>query len=521
MTTKNCSDCPSCITTQQGGTLMAGADTCHRFGYVLSRPNVDESVNVRIKNHYAASCDKHGEPRPGMGARLNAQVAAGDPDVMSQPPLDPNSNLQAHTCTACVNYIPPDVVKDELGWSSAMCAARGRLLSPALLIREASDCDFNRAGDHRDTTDGVILLPIYEPEPVTLSGNVGAPRILSIGARHRIDPREYPTDKPVSDEQRHVYHIRAWRKIDDPEGIHEPVFLPIFYGEELCGFDPRVGDAENAGYGNHRPDLYVDHQNILYDLAVELLELDETPVLIGGAGTGKTEIGCWLAWLMDVPFTRISISKGTEEYMLKGEGHLVVDPDTGQAITEFKLGRFSKAITKVGVVMVDEPNLKSDIFEFLRPMIDSAKQLIIEEAQGMNLRKTPATFLLCSMNPPHDPIYIGTEPMSAADIDRISPFWIDLPTPEVERAIIASHCADDDYLIPTETLDAIMNIAADLRGQIAEGTLPISWGMRPQIKVARKTKYYSIAKAYNRAILDGLEPEVREIVLTSVSSYTS
>ena len=48
---------------------------------------------------------------------------------------------------------------------------------------------------------------------------------------------------------------------------------------------------------------------------------------------------------------------------------------------------------------------------------------------------------------------------------------------------------------------------------IEDGTLALAWGLRSQIKVARKTKYYSLEKAYRRAVLDGMEPEVVNSVM--------
>lgn len=66
-----------------------------------------------------------------------------------------------------------------------------------------------------------------------------------------------------------------------------------------------------------------------------------------------------------------------------------------------------------------------------------------------------------------------------------------------------------------------MKISADLRAASdhENGTLPISWGIRPAIKVARKTRVYPIEKAFRRAIADSLDPTTRELVHRTVRTY--
>lgn len=538
MTTEpSCVDCPSYIPETQTTT---GAPICHRYGYLLGRPGMGVETQVKIQRFYAGPdsptaarlasinetrCLGFGAPRVGQSRKLQAQVSAGNPDMIAlNVTRDPDS--PPLTCTGCANFIPAQVVRRELGWAMGMCGARGRLMPAADFIREASVCDISRSGTAADTTDGVVLLHQYEDVPVTLAGNVGAPRVLAGTAHHRVDPRDYVTDKPVSQKAQDA-GIRAWRKVEDPAGKKSPVFLPIYDGVKLCGFDPRIGDMRLArdggtgmeGYGNYRPDLYVDHQNIMYDLCVEMFCSDEVPVLQGGSGVGKTQIGAWFAWLMDLPYVRIGISKGIEEWMLKGQGELVIDEATGNNVTAFKPGRFTKVYGLPCVIMVDEPNLKAEIFEFLRPANDGAGQIVIDEAGGLIVPRGRSTYLMYSMNPSWDPLYVGTEPLSAAETSRLSMIWIDLPAPDVERAIIASHCADRGYNIPRDTLDKIMAIASDLRALIEDDVLTIAWGLREQIKVAKKTEYYDIEKAFARAVTDGLEPAIRTLVLASVSSH--
>ena len=532
-----CRGCPSFVPSAQSGAVFGRAtqmDMCQRYGHVLSRPGNPDSADEKLCETFASTCPSLGHAAPDNVVLL-AQVALPDPALIMRAtgrgPVAATDKPNA--CTTCEFFVHPKIVRDELGWTQPMCALKGRLLVGTNLVAEASACDQGYTGTPRTTTDGMTLMSQYDTTGAFAGATSATPVAMSKRiTNHRVDPREYETDRPVSEDDANYNCIRAWRRIDSTEPGKEPIYLPIFDGERLCGFDPR------KTYGSHRPDLYIDHQGLLYDLAVEMYQLNETPVLIGPAGVGKTEIGCWMAYMMDLPFYRLSVKKGTEAWHFIGEAKLetkeveveVLDPVTGEKkivhdvrqVTEFHRGRFAEHYDKACVIMVDEPNLEQTIFELLRPVFDSAKQLTIDEDQGFTIAQHPFCFPMCSQNPADDPIYVGAEPMSAADLDRITPIQVGLPPEAIERQIIVERCADDDYQIPVETLDKIMQIAGDLRRMIGEeGSLPISWGIRAQIKVARKTQYYGLPKAYRRALVDGLDRDVVDTVMSVVHTVAS
>lgn len=496
-------------------SVSLGCTFCPTKGRVLDGPNFTDHENDLLREMVAESCDSYGtQPPPKENLVYEATVAIGDPGVAVA--ISQKGNIAPSdkpiSCTACKWYVPANYVRDELGYLAPMCSAKGRLLFPRNLVREAANCGTGLNGDNRTSTVGIIIHAVYvKPEPVHVPTVEPVFVDNSIQAsRHAVDPRAYPTDRPVSPEDE-VECIRAWREVVDPEGLHESVYLPIFDGEKLYGFDPRTT------YGGHRPDLFVDHAGILYDLACELLD-HETPVLIGTAGTGKSEAGCYLAYLMDLTHTRIDIKKGTEAWHFIGEAKLETDSVTGTPVTKFHMGRFAEQYDKPGITTVNEPNLVADIFEFLRPVFDNADQLGLDEAQGIIVTRHSRRYILCTENPQWDPLYVGAEQVSAADIDRISPIYFELPNESVERQIITRHCNDVGYDIQPIILDKIMQVARDLRAMIVDGTLPIAWGLRAQIKVAKKTRRYSFEKAYRRAVIDGMEPQVVDAILTSVRS---
>lgn len=516
--TRSCRDCPSftAASNMLDVTKMTlGCDFCPTKGRVLTGPNFDDASNAQLCETIAENCDAYGLSRATTPV-LTASLGIGNPMVSVQMTQKPAAaNERPVVCTSCEWFVPANFVADELGYKAPLCSAKGRLLFPQKLIIEAANCGEGRNGPSTTSTQGVLLSDEYKRTyvpftPIQVDPVAHTFQLTEEMERHQVDPRDYVTDKEVTAEDEYNF-IRSWRKVEDPEGLHEPIFLPIFWGEKLAGIEPR------DTYGGHRPDLYVDHQGLLYDMAVELLH-NETPLLIGTAGTGKSEIGCWMAWLMDLPFDRIDVKKGTEAYHFIGETTLVADPDTGSTVMKFKKGRFAANYDKPGITMINEPNLVQAIFEFLRPVFDNAKQLGLDEAQGEIIERHQYRYIMCSQNPPWDPMYVGAEPLSAADIDRVSSIWVDLPAESIERAIITKHCRDSGYDIDSVMLDKVMQVAHDLRQQIKDGTLPIAWGLRAQIKVAKKTRFYSFEKAYRRAVMDGMEPEVVDAIMLSVRS---
>jgi hypothetical protein len=99
--------------------------------------------------------------------------------------------------------------------------------------------------------------------------------------------------------------------------------------------------------------------------------------------------------------------------------------------------------------------------------------------------------------------------------------FIELPPPQLEREIIKARVKLDGWEIDDERLATIMAIAEEIRGLCKEGTLPITWMIRPQIKVARASRWFDMVTAYRRAVGDYLEPEALDALLDVVRAHVS
>jgi MoxR-like ATPase len=222
---------------------------------------------------------------------------------------------------------------------------------------------------------------------------------------------------------------------------------------------------------------------------------------------------------MDIPVVRIPITKGTEVYHLAGENKLITDPVTGEVVTSYKKGRFSDWYDRTCFIVVDEANLQPEVWEFLRPAADGAKQIMLDDAQGLTINRGQRTFFGMTQNPAWDPVYVGTEPVSAADLQRVVPFWIGYPEKEIEAEIITAHCADDGYEIKARTLDHILQISETIRDM--SDIIPVPWGVRSNIKVAKLSKYMDLPNAYRRAVLDGQEPMVVDQINDTINTVVA
>ena len=508
---KSCLNCPSFLDAREAVSFFRkgiGASVCARYGKPIGR--VDSSVEeiANLGKAFAADCPSFGLDRPATPDwnKANFQVMLPDPKVYQETPTDPQL---VNSCAGCKHFIREDVVASELGWTSALCAAKGKLLLANRLTLEARNCELRSFGSRRMDTSGLIFLPEYDDNFV---GSADPIREYEKQKANFVDPTEYESDKPVSEEEAQN-GIRAWRKITDPETGNE-VYLPIFrldfFSEVERAKIPRTGDDEH-------PEDYIDHHFFTYKTAVLWTELDETPAFWGRAGVGKTEFFRYMAWLMCLPFERFSITASTELDDLAGKMHFT----EGEG-THFELGRFSKAWMKPNVVVVDEYNLgQPDVQQYLRPCIDNSKQLVLDQADGKLLNRNIDCYLGVAMNPAWDSLNVGANMIGDADANRLMHLFVELPPESLERQILAKRCERDGWEIPESSLDTIMAIAKDIRSLAEDGTLPITWAIRPQIKVARALRWFDYLTAYRMASADYLEPEAQNMLMDAVKSHVS
>ena len=511
----NCLNCPALLTTAaQQVTFLGksiGAPVCSRYGKVVGNASASASEKKKIGEFYAGRCPDFGKDVPLQPdwSKIQLQVAIPDVDAMTTG-LSRTKPEQVSACRMCAHFIREDSVLNELGYASGACAAKGKLILPSRMTAEAIPCDYKSfTGSIRHTTSGLTMLPEYT---MAVRGSADPVRNHQIQkAKGFIDPREYVSDKTVSDEDQ-AFGIRAWRELYDPvseNSVYLPIFRGDFFDDDERALIPQAGDDEH-------PEDWVDTHFHLYKVAVLWQELDETPGVWGQPGVGKTEMFRHLAWLMQLPFYRFNVTGQMELEELRGSKEY--SPERG---TYWEDGRFVQAWGKPCVAVLDEPNAgRPEVWHFLRPLTDNSKQLVIEEAPIKNRKRHDFFYMGLAMNPPWDARNSGINPIADADARRLHHMFIDLPPAEIERDIIATRVAHDGWEISTSTLETIANIAVDIRALVKEDALPISWGVAMQLKVARSLRWFDWFDAYRMAAGDFLEPEAQEQLIAVVKTHT-
>lgn len=508
---KSCLKCPAYLQAEEGVRKFKkniGSPMCGRYGIPLGKPGLRKAAAEKLAIHFANKCDSFGEPMPPEPVEERLLVTLPDPVIRSSTP-DPTKQEMTRSCAMCKNFVGDETVANELGWVTGLCAAKGKLILPNRQVTEARGCEWREAGVQRRTTQGLHLLPEYED---AFQVNVDPTRAYfkTKSGGGPVDPTEYETDRPVTEDD-DKNGVRAWRKIMDPDGSGNEVFLPVYRRD----FFPEADQAKIPATGDdEHPELYVDHFGGVYTVGVLWTETDDTPMMWGEAGVGKTELYRHVAWLMQIPFERFSITARSELDDLAGK--LQYSPEAG---TYFQYGRLVLAWQKPCVICLDEPNTgPPEVWQFLRPLTDNSKQLVLDQNNGERISRHTDCYLGMAANPSWDPKNVGATEIGDADASRLMHVYVDLPPAVLEREIIRNRVSIDGWELSDDQLEALMTIAEELRGLIKDGTLPITWGIRPQLKVARSLKWFSWMTAYRRAIADFLEPDVQQVVLDVVKA---
>lgn len=518
---KSCIKCPAFMgqydirQERLYGTNL-GVPACPRKGQLLGSRGMSSEDQDELQREIAEACDSYGQPVTDQTAQyLSLSIGIGVPPAPQEDLGRPSS------CKGCHYFVPSYVVQENMGVSMGLCSKFGNLIPETKASVLAKQCTAGRrlslGGDPFETntdpaTHHDILLQNFQVSPILvkkmeLSDTVGEALEPADKPNDFIEPSTYPTDLVVSDAAR-AQGIRAWRKLPDDKGKRHvviPVFDYNFFTPEERAKIPKTGDDTH-------PEKYLDHQNIAYKVAVLWRELDETPALNGIAGTGKTEFFRYMAWLMCLPFERVSITNSSEIDELAGK--TAYKEGVG---TYFEYGRIPQSWAKPCVIVIDEPNVgPPDVWQFIRPLTDNSKQLVLDMNGGERISRNENCYMGMAFNPAWDSRNIGAEQISDADGSRLMHIFVEYPNEKLEKKIIRERCDLDGYEIDDQTLNAVMRIAKQLRQLSSEGTLGITWGLRPQIKVARATKWFDLPQAYRLAAADLLDPEQAELVLDIV-----
>jgi MoxR-like ATPase len=505
---RTCETCPAFLKPAQQNAVMGtnvGGDICGLRLIAIGRPRQDAAKPVTQIT--AEKCGSYGAARPdydsgrARSAPIKLQVAMPTPQGVQR---DPD---RVTSCRSCANFVPSTEMARETGWNSGFCRASGELIFEDRLAEYPKTCEtrtFALTTAH-SSARGLILLPEFQD-------GYGRRSIASLLKGRATDPQLIETEAPVSAAAA-AHGVRAFRLVSDPEGygpdIKLPIFATDFFDPDSRAKVPRPGDQE-------RPEDYLDHGGFVYKVAALWMELDEVPAVWGPSGVGKTELFRHMAFLMGLPFERISITPSSEIDDLAGKPGF--SPERG---TFFTYGRVPRAWGRANVIDVDEPNSgPPDVWMFFRPLTDNSKQLVLDQNEGERLERHTSCYLGFAMNPAWDPRNTGVVSLADADGSRLMHIFMDIPPADIERAIIRKALERDGWEDAkiVKAVDLVMSCATDLRTLSEDTVIPVSWGLRSQIQAARAMRYFSPVTAYRLAVADSLEPTAQQAILDVVKS---
>ncbi len=509
---RSCTECPSFLADAAQRSTMGtdvGAPICASKMLPLVMPKQPKDVKARAFSSQAKGCNEF-----GMSISMNPLTpdyaptlpVGGDPSALGQVP-DEQSNAR---CGDCVHFVQSREVSDATGWTASICRASGSLMLDTKLAQYARNCGAFKRRIGPMPKAGNLSKFVFMPYLGMSFGKVDFAAEYRRVSRNPMNPLEYQTDREVT--PAHVARgIQAWRRIVDPEGYGADTFLPIYNPLSL---DPDIRKLVPRIEEDRRPDMYADHNGYLYSIAVMWRELDETPAWWGQGGVGKTEFAQYLAWLMQAPFYRISITASSEVDDIIGKMRF----EGGQTV--FQYGRLPKAWNKTGLILLDEPNTgPNDLWQKIRPLTDNARTLTLDENHAEDIRRGLDTYFTMAMNPDWSPLNVGTNTLGDADGSRLMHMYFSLPPEDIEKEIIQARVYLDGWQLDDSKLRSLMGVAKDLRDASDNGNLHTSWGIRHQIKAARALRWWHPVVAYRRAIADSLEPSQLEFVLGVVNAH--
>lgn len=510
--TKSCTTCPSLLAPDQQpallGTSLSG-DVCAIKLLPLIKPLQSQAAKARAQGFLARGCNKYGKD-------INTTPLAFDaaPSMrvgMDVNPYPADNNQDIASCSTCANRVAPRKVVIATGWTGSICRSTGNLMLGGDWEREdayAKQCggyvQYDPTRHAPAELDKFMFLPQFRDDV----GLVDQAKAYKMSMDLMQDPRTMASDpeRPNVTEFMVKHNIRAWRKISDPEGYGADIFLPIYdsskWTKEQYDHVPQIGDQET-------PEKYADHGGHIYAIAVLWRMLEETPMAWGPGGVGKTEIFRHIAWLMQLPFYRYSISGETTIDQIFGSMRFL----DGETVYQ----RVGLAATwdQPGVSFVDEPNTAEDeVWQALRSTMDNSKTITLASDRGQVIHQGPDTYFGMAGNPNWDILNVGTKVVSDPDMSRLTHLFFDYPPRELEAEILRQRAP----MVTEQQITYILNATADMREHSRQGKIDTSWGVRHNIKLARALEYFTPTRAFKLVIADALPLPQVEMIQQIVTS---
>lgn len=512
---KSCVDCVFFVKNINTESEFIGGSVynsvCAKKERILSNVNYSKKIQSKVYKNIASSCSEYEynispvSSSNDIKSTSSGTIALGIPTV--EPMIVKDDNHRAGSCAFCVHRASTyTALADDYVVETTLpaCSATGNLILPGNGREIAKNCPYaaNQSGAQKlNITVNVGNIKMFPDMVIEIDDS--ETNDLNIE-----DPLDYETDAQVTEEDK-SFGIKAWRKVYEPNGsryIMAPIFDPESFSEDERAKIPRPGQQEHI-------ELYRDHMGLEYRM-LALWEIGFTPSLSGVSGVGKTEAFRYLAYRMQLPFERVSISNSTDIDELAGTKEY--SPERG---TYFEPGIIPRAWESRCVIVVDEPNVgPPEVWHFFRPLTDNSKQLVLNYEKGKRIPRNKYCYFGMAMNPVWDVRNVGTHEIGDADARRLMHIYIPPADEATERQIVMERCLAEGYKLPNQVYKSIHRISTAIREQCENDNLPFQWGTAMVIKTALASKYFDILDCFRLSIVDYIDPDSAELVMAIVRS---
>jgi len=156
-------------------------------------------------------------------------------------------------------------------------------------------------------------------------------------------------------------------------------------------------------------------------------------VVQGPPGTGKSEMVKKFAEETGLPYWQIIGQEGIRADELLGHYRLKSQAEGGGSVWED--GIFPKAVRAGGILHIDEPNIiEPGVLMRLDELLDSKRQLNMEDLNGEIIPAHPDLFIVFTMNPP---TYEGVKDLPSPIKSRLTRRYVmDYPPEAIEQNIL-------------------------------------------------------------------------------------
>jgi len=306
-------------------------------------------------------------------------------------------------------------------------------------------------------------------------------------AAHEVFSNKYPLQQPIQQHKTSYAIPKSDKEIDMNNGQY------FNYGAQMLTKRNRTGN----------PFIPSGHDFVLDggepEIVLYALENNEALLLIGDSGVGKSMMIHYLAQETNTPLVAPSAHADMTVENLLGS----MTATSGNTV--WKNGVIPEAMRRGYWLMIDELNsIDPGVLKVLNELLDTNKITITVAGEPRVVKAHQDFRLVCTMNPPDNPIYKGIETFSFEFMDRFDTVvHIDYLKPEIEIQLILDKTDYSDKVTVVKMVDFANRVRQGMRKCELFATVTtrglLAWARKADVFGTRTATEVSILRKMSEA----------------------